>query len=146
MRFRVVDPYAFFSSSSGTSEGIGAALTSRLRPYLIFCRAKMYSSVEGRRTTGSFFDFLVSPIMFLFFTSAGLPLTALDIFSRKISKSATTWLKISYREEEEEEEEREAKRSDRIRGFPLAEGATVISGCCRRPTVFISMSIFSSGV
>lgn len=83
--------------------------------------------------------------MFLFFTSAGLPLTALDIFSRKISKSATTWLKISYGEEEEEEE-REANRSDKIRGFPLAQGATVISGCCRRPTVFISMSIFSSGV
>lgn len=131
-----------FFSSSGTSEGIGVALTSRLMPYLIFCRAEMYSSVEGRKTTGSFFDFLVNPIMFLFFTSAGLALMALDIFSRKISKSVITWLKISYREEEEE---REAKRSDRIRGFPPAYRATEISGCCRRPTVFISMSIFSSG-
>lgn len=72
----------------------------------------MYSSVEGRRTTGSFFDFLVSPIMFFFFTSAGVPLAALDIFSRKISKSAITWLKISYREEEEEEQGSEKVRQD----------------------------------
>lgn len=103
-----------FFSSSGTSEGIGAALTSRLMPYLIFCRAEMYSSVEGRRTTGSFFDFLVSPIMFLFFTSAGLPLTALDIFSRKISKSAITWLKISYREEEEEQGSEKVRQDPRL--------------------------------